>query len=83
MSPTTLVPIANHLFSPEKLKAAMADFQKENPGKQSGLKGSVDSNGVNVALVLGSEDGKLKVITSFSKDWTGSVAFGAAGSIAW
>lgn len=83
MPPTLLIPIANHMFSPERLAAAVEQAEKDHPGKANVLKGTVDSQGVNVVLALGNDAGTWKVQTAFTKDWTGSVAFGASGSVAW
>lgn len=83
--PDLLIPVGgtSHFFTPDALSKAVTEAEVDHPGKANVLKGAVDSNGVNVVLALGSQDGKWKVATAFSKDWKGSQSFGATGSIAW
>jgi hypothetical protein len=72
-----------HFFTPDALAKAITAAEANHPGKANVLQGAVDADGVKVVLVLGSQDGRWKVATSFAKDWTGSQAFGATGSVAW
>ena len=78
-----LLPVGNHFFTPEALKAAVDAAEADHPGKNNVLKGTVDSNGANVVLGLASQDGRWKVQTAFAHDWTGSNTVGASGSVAW
>ena len=81
--PTILIPVANHFFSPDALKSAVADAIKDHPGKNNVLKGTVDSTGAQVVLGLSGVNGNWTVQTAFKKDWQGSYSFGASGSVAW
>lgn len=82
-TPSVLVPIGNHFFSPESLQKAASEAIAEHPDAQRVFKGTVDANGVNTVLVIGTKDGHAKVSAAFSHDWTGNSAFGASGSFAW
>lgn len=46
------IPIGSHLFTPEALSAAIAKTDTLQEGKKGALIGTVDSNGVSVALVM-------------------------------
>ena len=80
---TLLIPVGSHLFTPDALQKAAADAMTDHPGATRVLKGTVDANGINTVLVLGSRDGQWKVSTAFSHDWAGNNTFGVAGSVAW
>lgn len=84
--PDLLIPVglgSNHFFTPDALQKAVASAEADHPGKSNILKGTVDSNGAQVVLVMASQDGKWKLQTAFSKDWQGHSSLGASGSIAW
>lgn len=81
-TPSVLVPVGNHFFSPESLQKAAAEAIAEHPNDKRVFKGAVDSNGINTVLVIGSQDGRKKFSTSFSHDWQGDNRFGASGSFA-
>lgn len=80
-----LIPVGGHLFTPDVLSKAVAEAEAAHPGKSNILKGAVDSNGLAVVLVLGADSDRVNwnVHTAFTKDVSGSYAFGAGGSIAW
>lgn len=82
-----LIPVANHLFTPDALKSAVDKAVSLNPDKANHLVGTVDANGAKVVLVIGNKGTVDKpawaLQTAFSKGWDGSSAFGASGSIAW
>lgn len=78
-----LIPVANHFFTPEALKTAVDKALADHPGKANVLKGTVDSTGAQVVLALSGAGGNWTIQTAFGKNWDGSVAFGASGSIAW
>ena len=74
--------VGSHLFSMDALQKAAAEAIAEHPDATRVLKGTVDANGINTVLVIGSKDGKVKISTAFSHDWQGNNTFGASGSIA-
>lgn len=72
--PQVLVPINNHMFSPDALQKALdkaipkMDLQ---PGQQGGAIAAIDSEGIKVALVFTSKDSHWRVRGAFERDWSG------------
>jgi len=69
-----LVPVSNHLFSPDALQKALdkaipkMDLQ---PGQQGGAIAAIDSEGLTVALVFTSKDSHWRVRGAYERDWSG------------
>jgi hypothetical protein len=69
-----LVPVSNHLFSPEALQAALdkaipqADL---GPGQHGAATAAIDSDGVKVALLFTSKDDHWRIRGAYEHDWSG------------
>lgn len=72
--PDVLVPVSNHLFSPDALQKALDKAIPKMdlaPGQQGGAVAAIDSEGVKVALMFTSKDSHWRVRGAYERDWTG------------
>jgi len=83
MSMDVMLPVNGHLFSADALQKYAKEATDAHPGKSNILKGAVDSTGAHVVLVIGTNDGNLKIETAYAHDWQGNNTFGVGGSFAW
>src|SRR6476646_7613429 len=79
-----LVPVGNHLFSPEQLQAIAAKTLKDLPSDHTSAIGfGVDTTGANVEVVVADKGGHFPAVPAFQHDWTGNTNVGGDGRFSW